>query len=127
RRIPARAVQELPDGPRGERWRVNEREGTSLPQCSENEQKDRNLFPVLSMTAALPPIPPAWSHILYGRPHEPASALSARMALLAVGRRLSISPTRDMLCEAARCFSAGAVRRLLAQAYGKRGLSCVTN
>jgi hypothetical protein len=44
------------------------------------------------------------------------------MALLAIGCRLGIHPSLNALCEAARCHSAGAVRRLLVQAYGERGL-----
>jgi hypothetical protein len=71
----------------------------------------------------LPPASPNWSHLLCGRPHEAASATSARTALLAVGCRLSISPTTDVLREAAGCHSGGAVRRLLAQVYGERGLA----
>jgi len=46
------------------------------------------------------------------------------MALLAVGGRLGIHPSPNALCEAARCHSAVAVRRLLVRAYGERGLSC---
>jgi len=72
---------------------------------------------------ALPPPSPNWSHLLCGRPHEAASAPLARMALLAVGCRLSISPTPDMLLAAAKCHSAGAVRSLLVRVFGERGLS----
>jgi hypothetical protein len=87
-------------------------------------RKDRNFFPVLPTRAALPPIPPDWSHLLGGRPHSPTSALAARMALLAVGCRLSISSTPEALSEAAGCHDVGSVRRLLLSVYGTRGLSC---
>jgi hypothetical protein len=36
---------------------------------------------------------------------------------------LSVHPTASALCEAARCHSVGALRRLLVSAYGERGLS----
>jgi hypothetical protein len=39
---------------------------------------------------ALPPPSPAWSHLLSGRPHESASASSARIALLAVSCRFPL-------------------------------------
>ena len=98
-------VQELPAGQPGERCSFNEREGTSLPQCSETERKDRNLFPMPSMPAAPPPIPPDWSHLLCGGPHEAASALSASSALLAIGCRLGSNPSPNALCEAANIAS----------------------
>src|SRR5262249_37916303 len=66
---------------------------------------------------------PDWSHLLGGRPHSSVSALSAHLVLLAVGCRLSITPTPDALREAARCHSVDAVRRLLTQVYGERGLA----
>jgi hypothetical protein len=91
-----------------------------LDDRSDSERKD----PALSVTLALPPPSPDWSHFLGGRPHAAASALSARLALLAVGCRLGIHPSPDTLCEAARCHNVAAVRRLLEQAYGERGLSC---
>jgi hypothetical protein len=47
--------------------------------------------------SALPPPSPDWSHLLGGRPHEAASALDGTMALLALGCRLGIHPTPDML------------------------------
>jgi hypothetical protein len=73
---------------------------------------------------ALPPPSPDWSHLLCGRPHEAASATSARMALLAVGCRLGIHPSPDALCKATRCHSAGAVRSVLVRVFGERGLRC---
>jgi hypothetical protein len=71
----------------------------------------------------LPPPSPEWSHLLCGRPHEAASALSARMALLAIGCRLGIHPSLNAFHEASRCRSAGAVRSLLVHVYGERGLA----
>jgi hypothetical protein len=85
--------------------------------------KDRKFFPVLSDTLALPPPSPDWSHLLSGRPHSPATVLSAFRALLAVGCRLSIRPREDTLLEAVKCRSAGDVRQLLASVYGDRGLA----
>ena len=95
--------------------------------CSLNEQQpdddpNDNPDPDDCALPALPP-PPDWSHILGGRQQEAASGPLAHMALLAVGCRLSISPTTDALCEAARCHSVGAVRSLLAHVYGERGLA----
>src|SRR5262249_12775388 len=52
-----------------------------------------------------------------------SSALSARSALLAVGCRLSIHPTRDAPCEAARCHSVETLRDLLVRVYGELGLA----
>ena len=90
-----------------------------VPQLSTEPAREK-----ICTFPALPPPSPDWSHILGGRPHEPATAISARTALLAVGCRLSISPSPNALCEAARSHSVGAVRRLLVLAYGERGLSC---
>jgi hypothetical protein len=72
---------------------------------------------------ALPPPSPNWSHILGSRPTEPASTLDARMVLASVGCRLSLHPSRDALCAAARCHDVAAVRSLLARVYGQRGLA----
>jgi hypothetical protein len=85
--------------------------------------KEQQTVEKIYILPALPPPSPDWSHLLCGRPHESASTLSARMALLAVGCRLSIHPSLDALCEAARCHTAGMVRRLLVQIYGERGLA----
>jgi hypothetical protein len=62
----------------------------------------------LTVPPTLPPIPPAWSHLLCGRSHEAASAQYGRMALLAVGCRLSIYPSQSALEQAARCRSVSA-------------------
>jgi hypothetical protein len=116
-------VQELPDGQGGERSSLNEREATSFANEEGTEQKDRSFSPEFPNPLALPPPSPDWSHLLCSRPHEPTSALFARTALLAVGCRLSISPTRAALCEPARCHSAGAVCQLLVRVFGERGLA----
>ena len=97
--------------------------GPALPDDSPDDNPDPDDC-VVQILTALPPPSPNWSHLLYGRPHAAASALSARMALLAVGCRLSISPTTDALREAASTHSTGAVRRMLVRSYGERGLRC---
>jgi hypothetical protein len=89
---------------------------------SDGEDSDDDPV-ILPPCLALPPIPPAWSQLLCGRAHEAASAQYGRMALLAVGCRLGVTPSQSALSEAARCRSVGAVRRLLILAYGSRGLS----
>src|SRR6516162_6357029 len=117
-----RLREQLPELPLPDHKRrsLNEQQperNQSLPDDHPNDNPDDCAL------AALPPPSPDWSHLLCGRPQEAASAVSAHMALLAVGCRLSISPTTDMLREAARCHSAGAVRTLLVRCYGERGLA----
>jgi hypothetical protein len=80
-------------------------------------------LPAVPPCLALPPIPPAWSQLLCGRAHEAASAQYGRMALLAVGCRLGVTPSQSALEQVAGCRSVGAVRRLLILAYGSRVLS----
>jgi hypothetical protein len=42
--------------------------------------------------------------------------------MVALGCRLSITPSPDALCEAARCHSVAAVQQLLLRIYGEQGL-----
>ena len=93
----------------------------SAPRFSERVA-DQNVEKVYTLPA-LPPLSPDWFHLLGGRPHSPASASFARMALEAVGCRLAIHPSPNALCEAAGCHSVGAVSSLLVRHLGEQGLA----
>jgi hypothetical protein len=94
---------------------------TACGLCNRYTVTSGHHYPMLCCNVGLSL--PNWSHLLCGRSHEPTSALLARMALQSVGCRLSIHPSPNALCEAARCHSAGAVRSLLVRVYGERGLA----
>jgi hypothetical protein len=96
--------------------------GPALPDDSPDDNPDPDDY-VMQIPTALPPLSPDWSHLLGGRPHASASALDVSRALLAVGCRLSISPSTDALSEVGRCHSVGAVRSLLVRCSGERGLA----
>jgi hypothetical protein len=79
------------------------------------------LYITFAFPTALPPIPPAWS-FLCSRGHTAVSIALAKNALESIGCYLGIRPTSNALYEAARCHSAGALRQLITDIYGQRGL-----
>jgi hypothetical protein len=70
---------------------------------------------------ALPPPQPSWS-FLCDRPGASVSLLLARSALESVGCRLGFHPSQSVQEQAVKGCSAGALRRLIADGYGQRGL-----
>jgi hypothetical protein len=98
-------------------------ENNSDDDPNDDTDPDDCVVQIPTSLPALPPPSPDWSHLLCGRPHEPASVLFACTALLAVGCRLGINPSSNALCEASRCHSVGAVRQLLELIYGEHGLT----